>query len=416
MKIKLLYNIIKIYYIYIVIKAYEYRIYPTPQQEELFNQTLGLCRLYWNIIVSNKNQNHDMLIEGYKPTFQKYKPEALEWITSIDSVPLSQTWSDIKAAYTNFYKSLKGERKGKFSRSPRFKSKKNPKDCFRYSCLNVNAKINKEGLYISKRTGYIKGSFQCRFAEGKWKNITFRKTSTGKWFVKICVEKKDEPKNKNGKIIAIDWNCRDEDFLVLSNGTKIKCPRFLQKSQRQLKHWQRITSKRFVSGNECQSNNYEKAKKKVALLHEHISWQRKDWLHKESRKLCDEFQTIVVEDINLQAMSKMNHGVVIGDQGFGMFRDMVTYKGELVKVNPKNTSKTCHVCGFVNPKVKVGVNYWKCPICSSEHDRDINAALNILSKYVASRSIVGWELTEIRNACGEPRSSVKQENELTSAS
>ena len=393
-----------------MLKAYEYRIYPTPQQEELFNQTLGLCRLYWNIVVFNKNQNHNMQIEGYKPTFQKYKPEALEWIQNVDSTPLTQMWSDVRAAYTNFFKSCKGVRKGKFSKPPRFKSKKNPKDSFRYS-MTCSPKITEQGLYLTKRTGYIKGSFQCRFCEGKWKNITFKRTVTGKWFVKICVEKKDELKNKNGKIVAIDWNCRDEDFLVRSDGMKTKCPRYLQKSQRQLKHWQKIMSKRYVSGSENQSNNYEKAKKKVALLYEHVSWQRKDWLHKESRKLCNEFQTIVVEDINLQTMSKMNHGVVIGDQGFGMFRDMIAYKGELVKVNPKNTSKTCHVCGYVNPKVKVGVNYWKCPICGENHDRDINAALNILSKYVTSRSIVGWELTENTNACGEPRSSMKQENE-----
>lgn len=98
-----------------------------------------------------------------------------------------------------------------------------------------------------------------------------------------------------------------------------------------------------------------------------------------------------------------------------MFQDMLSYKGHLEKVLPKNTSKTCHICGYVNPKVKVGVNYWKCPICSSEHDRDINAALNILSKYVTSQSIVGWELTEITNADGEPRSSVKSENELSSS-
>lgn len=397
-----------------MLKAYEYRIYPNSQQEELFNQTLGLCRLYWNIVVFNKNQNHNMLIQGYKPTFEKYKPEALDWAKEAGcSIPLTQMWSDVRAAYTNFFKSCKGVRKGKFSKPPKFKSKKNPKDSFRYSCSNCTPKIGENGLYLTKKLGYIKGSFQCRFAEGKWKNITFRRTTTGKWFVKICVEKKDESKNKNKKIIAIDWNCRDEDFIVRSDGMKIKCPRYLQKSQRQLKHWQKIMSKRYVSGSENQSSNYEKAKRKVALLHEHVSWQRKDWLHKESRKLCNEFQTVVVEDINLQTMSKMNHGVVISEQGFGMFREMVAYKGELVKVNPKNTSKTCHVCGYVNPKVKVGVYRWKCPICSSEHDRDINAALNILSKYVTSQSIVGWELTEIRNACGEPRSSMKQENELT---
>ena len=398
-----------------MMKAYEYRIYPTSQQEEIFNQTLGLCRLYWNTVVFNKNQDHNFQIEGYKQIFTKYKPEALQWVKDAAcSIPLAQMWSDIRAAYTNFFKSCKGVRKGKFSKPPRFKSKKNPKDSFRYSCSNCTPKIDENGLYLTKKLGYIQGSFGCRFAQGKWKNITFRRTATGKWFVKICVEKKDEPKNNNKKIVAIDWNCRDEDFIVRSDGVKIKCPRYLQKSQKQLRHWQKIMSKRYVSGSETQSSNYEKAKKRVALLHEHVSWQRKDWLHKESRKLCNEFETVVVEDINLQTMSKMNHGVVIGDQSFGMLRNMLSYKGHLEKVNPKNTSKTCHVCGYVNPAVKVGINYWKCPICGENHDRDINAALNILSKYVTSRSIVGWELTEITNADGEPRSSAKSENELTS--
>ena len=398
-----------------MLKAYEYRIYPTSQQEEIFNKTLGLCRLYWNTVVFNKNQNHSMLIQGYKPTFEKFKPEALDWVKDVDSVPLSQMWQDVRAAYSNFFKSCKGQRKGKFVKPPKFKSKKNPKDSFRYS-MTCSPKITEKGLYVTRRLGWIRISASCRFAEGKWKNITFRRTATGKWFVKICVEKKDELKNNNKKIVAIDWNCRDEDFIVRSDGMKVKCPRYFRNSLKQLQHWQKIMSKRYVSGSDVQSGNYEKAKRKVALLHEHVAWQRKDWLHKESRKLCNEFETIVVEDINLQTMAKMNHGVVIGDQGFGMFREMVAYKGELVKVNPKNTSKTCHVCGYVNPAIKVGVNYWKCPICGEYHDRDINAALNILSKYVTSQSIVGWELTEITNACGEPRSSVKQENELTSTS
>lgn len=398
-----------------MLKAYEYRIYPTPQQEEIFNQTLGLCRLYWNIVIFNKNQNHSMLIQGYKPTFEKFKPEALEWTKEAAcSIPLAQMWSDVKAAYTNFFKSCKGVRKGKFSNPPRFKSKKNPKDSFRYSCSNCTPKIDENGLYLTKKLGYIKISASCRFAEGKWKNITFRRTTTGKWFVKICVEKKECPKNKNKKIVAIDWNCRDEDFIVRSDGVKIKCPRYFRNSLKQLQHWQKIMSKRYVKGLSEQSQGYEKAKRKVALIHEHIAWQRKDWLHKESRKLVNQFETVVVEDINLQIMSKMNHGKVVSDQGFGMFRQMIAYKGHLEKVNPKNTSKMCHTCGYVNPAVKVGINYWKCPICGKSHDRDINAALNILSKYVTSQSIVGWELTESTNACGVPRSTAKQENELTS--
>ena len=399
-----------------MLKAYEYRIYPTSQQEAIFNQTLGLCRLYWNIVIFNKNQNHSMLIQGYKPTFEKFKPEALEWTKEAAcSIPLAQMWSDVKAAYTNFFKSCKGVRKGKFSNPPRFKSKKNPKDSFRYSCSNCTPKIDENGLYLTKKLGYIKISASCRFAEGKWKNITFRRTATGKWFVKICVEKKECPKNKNKKIVAIDWNCRDEDFIVRSDGVKIKCPRYFRNSLKQLQHWQKIMSKRYVKGLSEQSQGYEKAKRKVALIHEHIAWQRKDWLHKESRKLVNQFETVVVEDINLQIMSKMNHGKVVSDQGFGMFRQMIAYKGHLEKVNPKNTSKMCHTCGYVNPAVKVGINYWKCPICGKSHDRDINAALNILSKYVTSQSIVGWELTESTNASGVPRSTAKQENELTSA-
>ena len=397
-----------------MLKAYEYRIYPTSHQEELFSQTLGLCRLYWNTIVFNKSQDSSMLIQGYKPTFEKFKPEALEWVKNVDTVPLSQMWQDVKAAYSNFFKSCKKQRKGKFVNPPKYKSKKNPKDSFRYS-MTCSPKISSEGLWVTRRLGWIKISAQRRFAEGKWKNITFRRTATGKWFVKICVEKKDEPKNQNKKIVAIDWNCRDEDFIVRSDGVKTKCPRFLRRSSKQLAHWQKIMSKRYVKGADTQSQCYEKAKRKVTLLHEHISWQRKDFLHKESRKLVNQYETVVVEDINLQNMSEnLNHGKVVGDQGFGMFRQFIAYKGNLVKVSPRDTSKTCHVCGYVNPAVKVGLNQWRCPVCGASHDRDINAALNILHKYVAGKSIVGWELTEITNACGGPRSSTKQENVQTS--
>jgi len=399
-----------------MIKAYEYRIYPTPQQEELFNQTLGLCRLYWNIVVFNKNQNHDMQIEGYKPTFQKYKPEALEWIKdSACSIPLAQMWSDIRAAYTNFFKSCKGQRKGKFSNPPRFKSKKNPKDSFRYSCSNCNPKIDKNGLWVTNKIGYLDIRASCRFCEGKWKNITFRRTSTGKWFVKICVEKKDEPKIHNGKAIGIDWNCDDNDFISMSDGTKIKCPRFLRKKEKQLAHYQKELSRRFIKGKEVQSNNYYKTKMKVAKLHEKVSWQRKDWLHKVSRDLANKYEYVIVENINLQNMAEnLNHGKAVGDQGFGMLRDMLAYKTTLIKVSAKNTSKTCFDCGYINPKVVLGVKQWVCPVCGVNHDRDINAAKNILYKGVTSLGIVGRELSEIKNASGEPRCSMKEESSESS--
>ena len=121
-------------------------------------------------------------------------------------------------------------------------------------------------LFLTRKLGPVKGTFH-RWAEGDFKHATIKQTPTGKWFVKICVDKKDEPKNKNGKSVGIDWNCRDEDFIVMSNGTKVKCPRFLQRSSKQLSHQQKIMSKRFVKGLETQSSNYYRQKQKVALLH-----------------------------------------------------------------------------------------------------------------------------------------------------
>lgn len=169
---------------------------------------------------------------------------------------------------------------------------------------------------------------------------------------------------------------------------------------------------------ECfvESNNYLKQKYKVAKLHEKVANQRKDWLHKLSRQICNEYETVVVEDIDLQTMSsKLGHGKVISDQGFGMLRQMIAYKGHLEKVNPKNTSKMCHCCGFVNPQVVLGVKKWKCPNCDAKHDRDINAALNILYKWNAtSQGIVGRGLAEITNASGAPKiSAMKEEILLT---
>ena len=395
-----------------MLKAYEFRIYPSQKQQEFLIKTAGLGRLFWNLSLTRKQEAFEngkqVKLLTAKQLFSEVKPEALEWMKEIDASTLAAKYMDICSAFNNFFKSCKGQRKLRVG-PPKFENKKNTQISITWSAAQP-PKISKNGyLFLTKKLGPIEGKFH-RWAEGKFRHATIKQTKTGKWFVKICVDKKDEVKNQNGKSVGIDWNCRDEDFIVMSNGTKVKCPRFLQKSSKQFSHQQKIMSKRFVKGLETQSSNYYRQKQKVALLHEKVANQRKDWLHKLSRQICNEYETVVVEDINLQTMSKMHHGKVVGDQGFGMLRKMIAYKGSLVKINPKNTSKTCHHCGFVNQKIKVGVNYWKCPNCLAEHDRDINAALNILHKWnVTSQSIVGRELTEITNACGEPRSSAKQE-------
>ncbi len=338
-----------------------------------------------------------MPIEGYKPTFTKFKPEALEWIKDVDSMPLGQMWSDVRGAYTAFFASIKGARKGRPPCPPTFKSKRNPKVSFRYAIQGNTAHINSTGLFVTRRLGYIKIAASCRFCEGMWKNITFKRSASGKWYVKICIELKEEQtKIQNGKAVGIDWNCSDNSFLTMSDGTKIKCPRFLKRKERQLKKYQQVQSRRFVKGKQEQSHRYLKAKSKVALLHEKVSNQRRDWLHKVSRDLANKYEYVFVEDINLQAMSSENgHGKTVGDQGFGLLRQYMSYKTNLVKVPAQYTSKICNVCGNVNNAVVLGVKRWACPVCNAEHDRDINAARNIL--YLGVKKTLGGGPAEVLN-------------------
>lgn len=385
-----------------MLKAYEFRIYPTLEQEQFLLKTNGLCRLYWNTCLGEKQSNHSFKIGSAKVVFEQLKPEALEWCKEIDSTALAAEWRDITSAFNNFFKSCRGQRKLRVN-VPRFKSKKTSKVSVSWTSMAKPKFVNGK-LFITRKLGLLNGTFH-RFAEGKLRHCTISQTKTGKWFVKICVEKKEEPKTENRKSIGIDWNCRDDSFITMSNGTKVKCPRYLRQMKVQLQRHQRMMSKKFVKGLPKQSNSYEKAKYKVAKLHEKVANQRKDWLHKLSREICNNYENIFVEDINLQRMaSNLHHGKAIGDQGFGMLRTMIAYKGHLFKVNPKNTSKTCHNCGKVNEKIVVGIEKWTCPSCGEIHDRDINAALNILYK-----GIVGRERAESTNACGVPRSTAKQE-------
>ena len=394
-----------------MLKAYEFRIYPTKEQEQFLIKTAGLTRLFWNMQLARKEEAYQSgktcKLLTAKQLFTELKPEAVQWMKEVDSSPFAAKYIDITSAFNNFYNSCKGKRKIRVGK-PKFESKKDNNISITWSSAQP-PKILKNGyLFITRKLGPIKGVFH-RWAEGEFRHATIKRTKTGKWFVKICVKKKDEKKNDSCKAIGIDWNCRDDAFLTLSDGTKVKCPRFLREKEKQLAHYQRLLSKKFVKGKQEQSQNYYKAKNKVAKLHEKVANQRKDWLHKLSYDLAQKYQYVIVEDINLQTMAKMHHGKSVGDQGFGMLRSMIAYKTTLVKVSAKNTSKTCHICGYVNHKIVLGVEQWKCPVCSFEHDRDINAALNILNKGVTSLGLVGRERAEITNACGVPRSTAKQE-------
>ena len=400
-----------------MLRGYVYRIYPTEDQVSILNKTLGLCRLYYNLVVGHKNKDYSMPIESYKPVFTKYCPEALSWIKDIDAVTVSQMWSVVRGAYTNFYASIKGNRRGAIVKPPRFKSKKYSNVSIRYPVQNKYIGIFSKGLRVSRRLGYIPIQASSQFCKGTWKNIAFKRSASGKWYVKICVEIKEEQKKiQNGKAVGIDWNCNSDSFLTLSDGTKVKCPRFLKRKEKQLEKYQQVQSRRFVKERQEQSKRYIKAKLKVARLHEKVANQRKDWLHKVSRELANKYQYVFVEDINLQKMSsELEHGKTVGDQGFGLLRQFLAYKTNLVKVPANNTSKMCHHCGSINQAIVLGVKYWVCPVCNTEHDRDINAAQNIL--YLGVKRTLGREPTEVlKNARLQNRECPKPSAELSAVS
>ena len=182
----------------------------------------------------------------------------------------------------------------------------------------------------------------------------------------------------------------------MSDGTKVKCPRFLKRKEKQLEQYQQVQSRRFVKGAETQSHRYLKVKLKVARLHEKVANQRRDWLHKVSRELANKYQYVFVEDINLKKMaSTLEHGKTVGDQGFGLLREYLSYKTNLVKVPAEYTSKRCNTCGAINPAVVLGVKRWVCPVCSAEHDRDVTAAKNIL--YLGVKRTLGREPADVLN-------------------
>ena len=224
-----------------MLKAYEFRIYPTKEQEQMFLKANGLCRLYWNTALARKKEayenNEKWNIGSAKAVFTECKPEALEWCKEIDSTILAAEWNDICSAFNNFFKSCRGQRKLRVN-APKFKSKKHSQVAITFTSQN-KPRIQKNGyMFLTRKIGLIKGKFH-RWACGDFRHATIKQTASGKWFVKICVKKKEDLKNNNEKSVGIDWNCRDEDFIVMSNGTKIKCPRFLQKSSKQLKHQQK---------------------------------------------------------------------------------------------------------------------------------------------------------------------------------
>ena len=351
-------------------KAYKYRIYPNTEQKIFFAKCFGCVRFFYNKSLSDMNEIYKSTGKFKNITPASYK-EDYPFLKEVDSLALANAQLNRNTAFKAFFSHKTG--------FPKYKSKRNDQSYTTNNQGSVKFSNNDRYLSIPKcRRIRIK---KHRNIEGAVKSVTITMTTDNKYYVSMLVEEENKPMEVNDKMIGLDLGVKD--LIVDSNGKKYKNHKYLTKSQSKLAKEQRKLSK-MVKG----SNNRNKQRIKVARLYKKINNQRNDYLHKLSKSIIDENQIICIESLlvkNMMSDSKLARN--ISDVSWSRLVSMLTYKaswyGRTVIRVPSDypSSQLCHVCGYKNSITKdLAVRKWTCPQCGSIHDRDINAARNILSK------------------------------------
>lgn len=358
--------------------TYKYRIYPTQEQSELINKTIGCARFVYNTLLADCKKQYEETGKSKIKTPASLKSE-YKWLKEVDSFALCNVQLHLQSAYKNFF--------SKKSRFPEFHSKH--KSAMTYTTNNNAGQIRIEkGKLRLPKVGLVKIVLH-RFCKGTIKSVTVSKTKTNKYFISILTEQQPARIEKDitqEKVLGIDMSFKE--LAVYSDGTKAKYPMYYRKSQKKLAHMQRNFSRTKVG-----SKRHEKARLKVAKVYEKISNQRKDFLDKESYRIATTYDTVVIEDINMRSLANkgMRNGKTVNDIGFGEFKQMLEYKlnrnlCQLIKADKfYPSSQLCSVCGFKNIAVKnLDIREWDCPECNTHHDRDVNAALNLVKYYTTA--------------------------------
>ena len=353
-----------------MLKAYKYRIYPDAEQMQFFAKCFGCVRFVYNRMLSDRIEHYNLTGKSLNNTPAQYKSE-FTWLKEVDSLALANAQMNLNTAYRNFFRD-------KSNGFPKFKSKKN--NNFSYTTNNQKGTVYVENGYIKlpKLKSPVKIR-QHRSFEGVIKSCTISKAPSGKYHISILVETEIQKLPASDMRVGIDVGIKD--FAVLSKGEAYKNPKHLRKSEKRLAKLQRDLSRKQIG-----SSNRNKARIKVAKLHEKIANQRMDFLHKKSTEIIRKNQAIVIEDLKVKNLMK-NHNLAksIAEVSWSRFREMLDYKSrwygrELIIAPPDYpSSQLCSDCGNRSSQTKdLACRIYVCPECGLEIDRDYNASLNLL--------------------------------------
>ena len=371
-------------------KGIRVRLYPTEEQEVLFDKTFGCCRFVHNQTLADCKQSYEQTrhfpSKNERITNLVPLKEENEFLKEVDAKALQQSVRDLNSAFDNFFKN-----RSHFG-FPKFKSKHSSKQSYRTPWDNGRAIVLDNKHLKLPKLGRVKTKRFDMPDVYRIFNITVEKTTTGKYYASICIETEVQPLPKTGKQVGFDLGLID--LLIGSDGTRVERPKYayvfkdkLAKEQRKLSKMRTKLERANLNLDECK--NYQKQKRKVAKLHEHISNCAKDFNHKLSWKLVEEYDLIAMEDLNVEGMKK-NHKLAytISDVRWSQLLNLIQYKCRWYGKKFRQvgrfyaSSKICSECGTYHKDIvtSLSVREWICPDCGTHHDRDVNAAINILNQ------------------------------------
>ena len=361
-----------------MLKAYKYRIYPNSGQKIQIAKTFGCCRFVYNRTLVYRKEIYEKEKKSVSKTdcnnyCNRELKKDYEWLREVDKFALTNAIYNMDCAYQKFFREHAGY--------PKFKSKHDSHKSYTTNYTNGNITVDFEnGKVKLPKLKAVKAKLHREF-RGQIKSATVSQAFCGKYYLSILVETEHKELAHTNDSIGIDLGIKD--LCITSDGKKYENPKIIRRYEKKLARLQRQLAKK-----EKRSQNYYKIKKKIAICHEKITNTRKDYLHKMSHEIISENQVIVSEDLQIKNMVKNHHlAKSISDVSWYELTRQLGYKAEwngrkYIKINTfYASSQLCSVCGYQNTEIKdLSIREWLCPGCGAKHDRDINAAKNILAE------------------------------------